>query len=58
VLQALSHIIPARYFIRILKGIYLKGIGLDILLGEAALLTLFGMIVLFAANMKFKKKMV
>lgn len=58
VLQIISYAIPARYFIKILKGIYLKGIGLDVLFGETLLLACFGLIVLTIANLKFKKKMV
>ena len=58
VLQGISHFIPARYFIHILKGIYLKGVGLQVLMLEAVLLTCFGLFVLLVANVKFKKKMV
>lgn len=58
VLQYISLLIPARYFIKILKGIYLKGVGLDVLAVEALLLTGFSAVVLIAANVKFKKKMV
>jgi drug efflux transport system permease protein len=54
--QAITYVIPARYFVTILKGIYLKGIGLEILALEAALLTVFGFLVLFFANLTFKKK--
>jgi len=41
-IQVVTHIIPSRYFVTLLKGIYLKGAGLSVLLGEAALLTAFG----------------
>lgn len=58
VLQALSYAIPARYFIVIVKGIYLKGIGMEILLPETVLLAVFGVLVLLLAHIKFKKKMV
>jgi ABC-2 type transport system permease protein len=58
VLQVISYGIPARYFIKILKGIYLKGVGMDVLYSEVALLTGFGVLVLLMANLKFKKKMV
>lgn len=58
VLQIISYAIPARYFIKILKGIYLKGIGFSVLYGETLLLACFGVIVLTIANVKFKKKMV
>ncbi len=55
-LQIITHLIPARYFIALLKGIYLKGIGLEILAMEAGLLAAFGVVVMTVANMKFKKK--
>ncbi len=55
-LQIITHLIPARYFIALLKGLYLKGIGLEILAMEAGLLAAFGVVVMTVANMKFKKK--
>lgn len=58
VIQAITHVVPARYFVSLLKGIYLKGIGLEILVLEAMLLAGFGLLVLLAANLVFKKKMV
>jgi drug efflux transport system permease protein len=56
-LQLISYLIPARYFITLLKGIYLKGIGLRILGVEALLLTLFGVAMVAIANLRFKKKL-
>jgi ABC-2 type transport system permease protein len=56
-IQAITHVVPARYFVSLLKGIYLKGIGLELLLLEAALLAVFGLLVLLAANLVFKKRM-
>lgn len=58
VIQIITYIVPAKYFIAILKGIYLKGVGLDLLAGQAILLTVFGVIMLLMANWKFKKKLV
>lgn len=57
VIQAVTYAVPARYFVSLLKGIYLKGIGLELLMMEAMLLALFGLLVLLAANLAFKKKM-
>ena len=56
-IQAITHVVPARYLLSLLKGIYLKGIGLELLMLEAALLAGFGLVVLLAANLLFKKKM-
>jgi len=57
-LQLITYLIPARYFVKLLRGIYLKGLGLELLALEAALLTVFGVVVLVLANAKFKKKLV
>ncbi|CAE6761576.1 ABC transporter permease [Nitrospira defluvii] len=57
VIQVLTHVVPARYFVSLLKGIYLKGVGLELLMMEAVLLAVFGLLVLLAANLVFKKKM-
>lgn len=57
-IQLITYLIPARYFVALLKGIYLKGIGLNILFIEAGLLTIFGIIMIVLANVKFKKKLV
>ncbi len=54
-IRAASHVIPARYFVAILKGIYLKGVGLPVLAGEAALLSAFGAGVVFLATRKLRK---
>lgn len=58
VLQVISRVIPATYFIKILKGIYLKGVGLSVLYGETLFLIAFATLLLVVANVKFKKKMV
>jgi ABC-2 type transport system permease protein len=56
-IQAVSYAIPSRYLVTILKGIYLKGIGLSVLWGEAALLAGFGATIVLLADRKFRKKL-
>ncbi len=56
-IQWITYLIPARYFVALLKGIYLKGVGLDILAVEAGLLATFAAVMIALANMKFKKKL-
>lgn len=56
-IQAITHVVPARYFVSLLKGIYLKGIGLELLMSEAGLLAVFGLLVFLVSNLTFKKKM-
>jgi len=55
-IQWFTHIITARYFVFILRGIYLKDVGLDVLWPEALFLLLFGVIVMTVAVKKFKKQ--
>jgi ABC-2 type transport system permease protein len=56
-IQIVTYAIPARYFVSLLKGIYIKGVGLQILAGEAILLGAYGVIVLLLAMVRFKKKL-
>jgi ABC-2 type transport system permease protein len=58
VLQWITYIIPAKYFVILLKGIYLKGVGPRVLYGEGLFLALFGLLMFLLANKKFKKKLV
>ncbi|HOQ87562.1 MAG TPA: ABC transporter permease [Phycisphaerae bacterium] len=57
-IQVVTYLIPARYFVALLKGIYLKGVGLEILALEAGLLVAFGGAMVLLAIVKFKKKLV
>jgi ABC-2 type transport system permease protein len=58
VIRGVTHIIVARYFVTILRGIYLKDVGLDILAGEAGFLAVFSIVVLALAMRKFRKKII
>jgi ABC-2 type transport system permease protein len=55
-MQVITHLIPARYFVTILRGLYLKGIGLEVLWPEVLFLAGFGLLVATVAVKKFKKK--
>jgi ABC-2 type transport system permease protein len=57
-LQLITYLVPARYFVSILKAIYLKGLGLEFLALEAGFLAIFGAMIMVLANVKFKKKLV
>ncbi len=56
-LQWITYLIPARYFISLLKGIYLKGTGIRILAPETFLLILFAVVMAALANARFKKRL-
>ena len=56
--RVVTYLVPARYFVTLLKGIYLKGVGLDVLGVEAALLVCFSAAMFGLAHVKFRKKLV
>jgi ABC-2 type transport system permease protein len=55
-LQAFTYVVAARYFVTALKGIFLKGIGLEFLALEVILLTLYGAAVFFLTVNRLKKR--
>jgi ABC-2 type transport system permease protein len=56
VIQGISLVVPGRYFISALRGLFLKGSTLAQLLPEALALLLFGSVLAFLAIVKFRKK--
>ena len=56
-IQVITYGVPARYFVALLKGIYLKGVGLNTLAQEAVLLGAFAALMLSFANLRFKKRL-
>lgn len=56
-IQAISHLVPARYFVTLLKGIYLKGVGMEALAPQALLLAIFAVVMLLIAAAKFDKSL-
>ena len=54
-LQGLTYVVPARFFVAILKRIYLKGAGLEMLIMEAVGLVVFAVVLIVVANIKLKK---
>jgi ABC-2 type transport system permease protein len=58
VLQAVSVLVPARYFVSILKALFLKGAGLGVIGDQALFLTLFASIVCWRAVAKLKRQKV
>ena len=57
VIQYITYLIPLRYFIIIVRGIILKGIGFDHLINEFAALLIFGIVILLLSSLRFQKKL-
>ena len=56
VIQYTTYLIPLRYFLVIVRGIFLKGIGLDLLWPQAAALAAWGSVVLALAVARSRKR--
>ncbi|MFH1909251.1 MAG: ABC transporter permease [Chloroflexota bacterium] len=56
VLQFYSYLFPARYFIEITYGVFLKGVGLEVWLGQLTVLSVYTVAIVTFAVLRFKKK--
>jgi ABC-2 type transport system permease protein len=55
-IQAATYAVPARYFIEILKGIFLKGVGLEALAAQFGFLLIYAAAVFLAATRRLRQK--
>lgn len=56
-LQALSALIPARYFLVVTRGVFLKGVGADVLWSQAVFMLVFGVAGVALAVRAFRKEL-
>lgn len=56
VLRGITYLIPARYYLVVTRGIFLKGVGLEVLRTEALLMLAFAVVGLGLAVVKFRKE--
>jgi ABC-2 type transport system permease protein len=56
IIQVIALFVPARYFMNILRGIFLKGIGLELLWFDFLLLVGYAIIVFYFATKKLRQK--
>ena len=56
-IQAVTYAIPLRYYATILRGVFLKGSGLDVLWPEALTLAGMGLAILTLASLRFRKRL-
>jgi ABC-2 type transport system permease protein len=57
VVQYLTYLNPLRYFIEIVRGIFLKGTGVDILWPQMAALLVYGVTVMGLSTFRFRKRL-
>jgi ABC-2 type transport system permease protein len=56
-IQWLTYVVPLRYFLVIIRGLFLKAVGLSALWDETAALLVFGLAILGLSVLRFRKKL-
>ena len=56
-LQAVSYIVPLRYYLEILRALLMKGVGAGAIMNEIVALAVFGVLILGAAALRFRKRL-
>lgn len=56
-LQVLSVVVPSRYFIRILRGVLLKGNGLDVLWHDLVAMIVFAVVMTALSSVRFRRRL-
>ena len=56
-LQWVSYVIPLRYYLIIIRALLIKGVGAGPIWGEILALTLFGIAIMGAASVRFRKRL-
>ena len=57
ILQWVSYIMPLRYYLSIIRVLLLKGVGLESILPDFIALTAFGLVIMTAAALRFRKRL-
>jgi ABC-2 type transport system permease protein len=56
-LQAISYLVPLRYFLIVVRAVQIKGVGIAAVSNEVIALVIFGMVVMGAAALRFHKRL-
>jgi len=57
VLRALTYLVPARYFLVVTRGIFLKGVGIEVLRTQGLLMVAFALVGIALAVRSFRKEL-
>ncbi len=57
VLQWISYAMPLRYYLNIIRVLLLKGVGLGAIMNDVVALTIFGVVIMGAAALRFRKRL-
>ncbi len=55
--QVVTYVVPLRYFVVILRGVFLKGVGLEVLWPQVAALLGLGLVIVTVARLRFRRQL-
>ena len=56
-IQFVGNLIPLTYFVRIVRGIFTKGVGLEFLWNDVVALVIYGAVIMTLAAVTFRKRL-
>ncbi len=57
VLYYISYLMPLRYYLTIIRVLLLKGVGIEMIWNDVIALTIFGVVIMGAAALRFRKRL-
>jgi ABC-2 type transport system permease protein len=57
VLRWFSYIVPLRYYLVIIRALLIKGVGAGAIWEQIVALAVFGLVIITAASMRFRKRL-
>jgi ABC-2 type transport system permease protein len=57
IIQWVTYLNPLRYFIEVLRGVFLKGVGVEVLWPQLGALATIGVVILLASAARFRKRL-
>ena len=57
IIQYVTYINPLRYYLVIVRSIFLKGVGIQVLWGELTILLVMGIVVITLSSLRFQKRL-
>jgi ABC-2 type transport system permease protein len=56
IIRAITYLVPLRYFLVIVRGIFLKGVGLEALWDQVAMMLLLAVVIVTVSVLRFQKR--
>jgi ABC-2 type transport system permease protein len=55
--QVVTYAVPLRYYVQVLRGVFLKGVGLDVLWPQGLAMLGLGVAILTVARIRFRRRL-